>query len=71
MQVILMCPFTHPKNVDGRNLQFQIVSTDVTDGIISEEAPLPGNSLAFLYRDDGRGAGSVTVDFLYTLDKVF
>ena len=55
--------YTFSKNVDGRNLQFQIVSTDVTDGIISEEAPLPGNSLAFLYRDDGRGAGSSNSGF--------
>jgi len=55
--------YTFTKNVDGRNLQFQIVSTDVTDGIISEEAPLPGNSLAFLYRDDGRGPGSTNSGF--------
>ena len=55
--------YSFSKNVDGRNLQFQIVSTDVTDGIISEEAPLPGNSLAFLYRDDGRGAGSSNSGF--------
>ena len=46
------------KNVDGRNLQFQITSADVISGNISEEPPLPGNSLAFLYRDDGRGPGS-------------
>ena len=50
--------YSFAKNIDGRNIQFQIVSTDVTDGVISEEAPLPGNSLAFLYRDDGRGPGS-------------
>ena len=39
-------------------MQFQVVSTDVESGVISEEAPLPGNSLGFLYRDDGRGPGS-------------
>ena len=50
--------YTFSKSIDGRNLQFQIVSSDVSDGIISEEPPLPGNSLAFLYRDDGRGPGS-------------
>ena len=50
--------YSFSKNVDGRNLQFQITSADVIDGVISEEPPLPGNSLAFLYRDDGRGPGS-------------
>ena len=50
--------YTFSKNVDGKNLQFQVVSTDVNNGVISEEPPLPGNSLGFLYRDDGRGPGS-------------
>ena len=50
--------YTFSKSIDGRNLQFQIVSSDVSSGTISEEPPLPGNSLAFLYRDDGRGPGS-------------
>ena len=50
--------FTFSKNIDGRNIQFQVVSTDVVDGVIYEEPPLPGNSFAFLFRDDGRGPGS-------------
>ena len=50
--------YSYNKNIDGRNLPFQITSVDVIDGVISEEPPLPGNSLAFLYRDDGRGPGS-------------
>ena len=41
--------YSYSKNIDGRNLQFQIVSADVINGVISEEAPLPGNSLAFLH----------------------
>ena len=44
--------YTFSKNVDGKNMQFQVVSTDVESGVISEEAPLPGNSLGFLYSDD-------------------
>ena len=55
--------YTFSKNVDGRSLQFQIVSTDVSNGVISEEAPLPGNSLGFLFRDDGRGPGSTNAGF--------
>ena len=50
--------YTFTKNIDGRSIQFQIVSTDVIDGVIYEEPPLPGNSFAFLFRDDGRGPGS-------------
>ena len=55
--------YTFSKNVDGRSLQFQLVSTDVNNGVISEEAPFPGNSLGFLYRDDGRGPGSTNSGF--------
>ena len=58
--------YTFSKTVDGKNMQFQVVSTDVNEGVISEEAPLPGNNLAFLYRDDGRGPGSSNSCLLYT-----
>jgi hypothetical protein len=46
------------KVVDGTNLDFEIVSTDITDQIIQEQEPFPGNPLAFLYRDDGQGPAS-------------
>ena len=46
------------KSVDGKSTQFEIVSTNIENNAIKEEAPLPGNNLAFLYRDDGQGAGS-------------
>jgi hypothetical protein len=39
------------------------VSTDILDETILEEAPLPGNSPAFLFRDDGQGAGSTNTGF--------
>jgi hypothetical protein len=52
------------KIVDGRNMNFEIVSTIVKDGMdIIEDPPQPGKSLAFLYRDDGRGAASPTTGF--------
>jgi len=51
------------KNVDGRGTRFEIVSTDVVDGIIEEEAPFPGNNFALLYRDDGRGPASSNSGF--------
>jgi len=55
--------FGFTKSVDGKSTQFEIVSTDIDDGTISEEAPLPGSNFAFLYRDDGQGAGSSNTGF--------
>jgi hypothetical protein len=55
--------YAFSKNVDGQSTQFEIVSTDITDGQILEEPPLPGNNFAFLYRDDGQGAASNNTGF--------
>jgi len=54
-------PFT--KRIEGVSTRFEIVSTDITTDTILEEAPLPGNSPAFLFRDDGQGAGSNNTGF--------
>jgi hypothetical protein len=54
-------PFT--KRIEGVSTRFEIVSTDITTDSILEEAPLPGNSPAFLFRDDGQGAGSSNTGF--------
>ena len=51
------------KTIEGQTTPFQIVSTDVESGEISEEPPIPGNNFAFLYRDDGQGAGSSNSGF--------
>ena len=50
--------YSFSKVVDGRTVAFEIVSTDFDELDILEEAPLSGNSLAFLYREDGQGAAS-------------
>ena len=55
--------FGFSKNVDGKSTQFEITSTNVESGNIVEESPLPGNNFAFLYRDDGQGAGSNNTGF--------
>jgi hypothetical protein len=55
--------FGFSKSVDGKSTQFEIVSTDIGSGNIVEEAPLPGSNFAFLYRDDGQGAGSNNTGF--------
>ena len=55
--------FSFEKTIEGQATPFQIVSTDIDDGNLVEEAPVPGNNFAFLYRDDGQGAGSTNSGF--------
>ena len=58
---IAVYPFT--KRIEGTTTRFEVVSTDISTDDIIEEAPLPGNSPAFLFRDDGQGAGSTNTGF--------
>ena len=56
--------FGFTKVVDGRSMNFEITSTTFNGKTyIYEESPKVGNSLAFIYRDDGRGAGSSNSGF--------
>ena len=55
--------YSFNKAVNGSNNRFEIVSTDISDGVIEEEAPFPGNNFALLYRNDGRGNGSTNTGF--------
>jgi len=55
--------YAFSKNVEGRSTTFEIVSTDLQNDSIVEEPPLPGNNFAFLFRDDGQGAGSNNTGF--------
>ena len=50
--------YSFSKNIDSITTQFEIVSTGIDNEKIYEEEPLAGNRLAFVYRDDGQGAGS-------------
>ena len=54
-------PFT--KSMEGTNVKIELVSSDIDNGSIVEEPPLPGTSPAFLFRDDGQGAGSSNTGF--------
>ena len=52
------------KAIDGRNMSFEVVSTTFKGSEeIYEEPPAIGNRLAFVYRNDGRGAGSTSTGF--------
>ena len=56
--------FGFTKTVDGRNMNFEIVSTVIDSGTtIIEDAPQAGKTLSFLYRDDGKGSASPTSGF--------
>lgn len=52
--------FGFSKAVNGLTTQFEVVSTDIDliNSKLIEEPPVAGNSLAFLYREDGRGTAS-------------
>jgi len=52
--------YSFSKNVNGQNTQFEITSCNINSETenIQEEAPLPGNNLGILYREDSRGNGS-------------
>ena len=58
-----LAKYSFSKTIDGRSLPFEVISTDVNNGEIIEEPPLPGNNFAFLYRDDGQGPGSSNTGF--------
>ena len=55
--------YSFSKNIDGKATRFEIVSSNIGDGVIEEEPPFPGNNFAFLYRDDGRGPASTNSGF--------
>ena len=55
--------FSFSKNVDGQNLDFDVVSTGFENGAIVEETPAVGEALRFLYRDDGKGSASNNTGF--------
>ena len=46
------------KTISGSTSRFEIVSTDIDNGEVKEEAPFPGNNFAFIYKDDGKGPAS-------------
>lgn len=56
--------FTFQKNVAARSMTFEIVSTTFKNSEeIYEEAPVPGNQLGFIYRQDGKGPASANTGF--------
>lgn len=57
--------FSFQKNVNGNTVDFELVSTDIDNGAIVEEAPGVAKNVNFLYRDNGQGAASSNVGFFF------
>lgn len=55
--------FSFSKVIDGKSLDYEIVSSDIDNGAIIEETPLTGNKFSLLYRDDGKGISSNNTGF--------
>lgn len=56
--------YSFSKAVDGRSMDFEIVSTTFKGvNAVYEEPPQAGNRLAFIYRNDNRGNGSANTGF--------
>ena len=59
--------YSFTKTIDNKTRKFELVSAGIetSDNTIYEEEPFPGNKLAFLYRDNGQGAGSSNSGFFF------
>ena len=55
--------YSFEKPIEGKTTPFEIVSTDIEEGSLVEEAPIPGNNFAFMYRNDTQGPGSSNTGF--------
>lgn len=62
--------YTFSKLVAGRTMSFEVTSTTFNgENYIYEEPPKVGNSIACVYRDDGRGAGSSGNGFFFNFTQ--
>ena len=56
--------YTFNKNVAGRTMVFEVVSTSFeNEEYIYEEAPVPGSQVGFVYRQDNKGPASHNTGF--------
>lgn len=56
--------YAFTKVVSNRSMSFELVSTAFKDSeTIYEEAPVPGNQLGFIYRNDSQGPASANTGF--------
>ena len=55
--------YSYSSTVQGQTLPFEVVSSDLESGTVTEELPIVGNSLACLYKDDNQGPASTNTGF--------
>ncbi len=56
--------YSFNKNVAGRSMPFEVVSTAFRGAEeIYEEPPVPGNQIGFIYKNDGKGSASSSTGF--------
>jgi len=56
--------FNFAKTINGSNMSFEVVPCTFSGkDYVYEEAPVPGNTFSFLYKDDLQGAGSANTGF--------
>ena len=56
--------FNFNKAINGTNMSFEVVPCSFSGkDYIYEEAPIPGNSFSFLYRNDNQGTSSINTGF--------
>lgn len=51
--------FSYSKLIDGKTYPFEVVSTVIKNGEIQEDAPLKGNRISVIFRNDSKGYGSI------------
>ena len=55
--------FTFNKAVQGRTLNFEVISAGLENNTITEETPLPGRPMGIIYQNDKRGNSSPNTGF--------
>jgi len=57
-------------NIDGLNLNFDILPVDIsTDGILTQSEPDLDSAFSIMYRNDGKGVGSTKTGFFFLVKQ--
>ena len=57
------------RNINGLAMDFEIVPVALDQGFVVEENPVPGNSLSFIYKNDGKGFSSNSSGYFFTFKQ--
>lgn len=66
----LLTHFSIGGNVDGLNLNFDILPVDIsTDGTLTQSEPNLDSAFSIMYRNDGKGVGSTKTGFFFLVKQ--